>query len=203
LSHGTDQLLEQSLSFRNFQQYFWFEDLLSMHSGEISFCSRPHFCFWQCTSGYFCASTGLLEPEGPCSPGHYCSHGANSSIPTDGVTGGLCGGGHVSHFVNFPLLLLILFSGLHRRSHPSLSHQWDRWLYLSCFHSVSSWFVRARGMSSWHLQPHRGRSILSRLSIWILVPRKHDLSRDLSSPPLLSHQIWRSNSLPQWNLRSC
>jgi hypothetical protein len=36
-----------------------------MHSGEISICFSSSFHFWQCSSGNFCASTGLLEPEGP------------------------------------------------------------------------------------------------------------------------------------------
>lgn len=64
-----------------------------MHSGMI-------LCFLfdelQCTPGYYCATTGLTEPEGLCSPGHYCSHGARTATPIDGITGGLCGGGHVS-----------------------------------------------------------------------------------------------------------
>jgi hypothetical protein len=34
--------------------------------------------------------------------------------------------------------------------------------------------------------PPGTQTILSRLSIWILVAWKYDLSRDLSSPPLLS-----------------
>jgi hypothetical protein len=159
-----------------------------MHSGEISVCSPPYFvCFGQCTSG-------LLEPEGPCSPGHYCSHGANSSTPTDGVTGGLCGGGHVSHFVNFPRLLLNFFlqACTGGATHPSPINGIGGY---TCPASTQC----PPGSSEPEGCPP-APSILSRLSIWIIVTRPYP---GLSSPPLLSHQIWRSDSLPQWNLRSC
>lgn len=37
--------------------------------------------------GYFCEGLGKVNVTGPCSTGFYCTRGANSSIPTDGITG--------------------------------------------------------------------------------------------------------------------
>ena len=34
-----------------------------------------------CTPGYFCNNTGLLEPSGPCSAGHYCTGGTIDAFP--------------------------------------------------------------------------------------------------------------------------
>ncbi len=56
----------------------------------------------QCLPGYFCGSSGLTKPEGSCGAGHYCAYGAKTPTPVDGVTGGLCGGGHVSQIFYFP-----------------------------------------------------------------------------------------------------
>lgn len=44
-----------------------------------------------CTPGYFCDATGLVEPTGICDEGFYCSGGSNSSSPPSvSATGGPC-----------------------------------------------------------------------------------------------------------------
>ena len=43
-----------------------------------------------CSSGSFCESYGSVEVSGPCQQGFYCTKGANTSAPTDGVTGNIC-----------------------------------------------------------------------------------------------------------------
>ena len=47
-----------------------------------------------CPPRMYCSSEGLTKPDGLCSPGYYCSLGANTSSPTDGLTGGTCPLGH-------------------------------------------------------------------------------------------------------------
>ncbi|XP_070551431.1 multiple epidermal growth factor-like domains protein 6 [Ptychodera flava] len=47
-----------------------------------------------CTGGYYCNGTGLTQPSGPCEPRYYCSSGAQTATPTDGVTGNPCTAGH-------------------------------------------------------------------------------------------------------------
>lgn len=47
-----------------------------------------------CSPGYYCNSTGLVAPSGPCSARFYCSGNASTSMPTDGLTGGPCTIGH-------------------------------------------------------------------------------------------------------------
>ena len=46
-------------------------------------------CF-DCTEGYYCEFPGMTEPTGKCSPGYECEGRANTSTPTDGVTGQIC-----------------------------------------------------------------------------------------------------------------
>ncbi|KAJ7990480.1 hypothetical protein DPEC_G00300750 [Dallia pectoralis] len=43
-----------------------------------------------CPPGVYCNATGLIQPSGMCAAGFYCSGGAKSPTPTDGVTGDLC-----------------------------------------------------------------------------------------------------------------
>jgi len=43
-----------------------------------------------CPAGSFCGTVGLVTPSGPCAPGHFCSGGAASARPMDGVTGNAC-----------------------------------------------------------------------------------------------------------------
>lgn len=118
----------------------------------LSFCVLNFvlFCFglgWvlpQCTAGSYCSSTGLTQPEGECSPGYYCAFGAETSTPTDNISGGLCGKGHVSlRFETFFLLLCLLTvlfniwcTGLYWRRYFSLSRRQCRWLRLSVIHAV-------------------------------------------------------------------
>ncbi|KAM8904697.1 uncharacterized protein AB9W97_008232 isoform 6-T6 [Spinachia spinachia] len=45
---------------------------------------------WLCPPGFYCDGTGLSQPSGTCNAGHYCSGGAVSSVPSDGVTGDIC-----------------------------------------------------------------------------------------------------------------
>ncbi|KAM3922961.1 uncharacterized protein RB166_012036 [Leptodactylus fuscus] len=47
-----------------------------------------------CPGGKFCNNSGLASPSGLCAPGYYCSVGAQTSTPNDGVTGGPCPAGH-------------------------------------------------------------------------------------------------------------
>ncbi|KAA8594284.1 hypothetical protein FQN60_005118, partial [Etheostoma spectabile] len=49
---------------------------------------------WPCPPGLYCNSTGLNQPSGICYTGYYCSGGAVSSMPSDGVTGDICPIGH-------------------------------------------------------------------------------------------------------------
>ena len=46
-------------------------------------------CF-DCTEGHYCEFPGMTEPTGECSPGYECEGRANTSTPTDGVTGQIC-----------------------------------------------------------------------------------------------------------------
>ena len=48
----------------------------------------------QCDPGRVCNGEGLLAPNGICAPGFFCSGGASSEQPIDGVTGDLCTVGH-------------------------------------------------------------------------------------------------------------
>ncbi|XP_051895656.1 multiple epidermal growth factor-like domains protein 11 [Pristis pectinata] len=47
-----------------------------------------------CPGGWYCNSTGLKSPSGPCASGYYCTKGAPSPRPTDGITGNPCKVGH-------------------------------------------------------------------------------------------------------------
>lgn len=43
-----------------------------------------------CSAGKYCEDPGLSSVQGDCDPGYLCINGANSSKPTDGITGSLC-----------------------------------------------------------------------------------------------------------------
>lgn len=43
-----------------------------------------------CPPGYYCQTTGLSAPTGPCDAGYMCYGGATTSNPTDGVLGAVC-----------------------------------------------------------------------------------------------------------------
>ncbi|NXP16479.1 AB24G protein, partial [Scytalopus superciliaris] len=47
-----------------------------------------------CPGGYFCNGSGQEVPSGHCSPGYYCATGAQSPMPTDGLSGAPCPVGH-------------------------------------------------------------------------------------------------------------
>ena len=47
-----------------------------------------------CTPGSYCEGNGLSEVSGDCSAGYFCFHGANTSTPTDGVSGDECAVGN-------------------------------------------------------------------------------------------------------------
>ena len=59
-------------------------------------CPVSHYCPEgsvlpiECDPGKFCAMEGLSTPQGPCYPGYYCIRGANTSTPTDDITGNVC-----------------------------------------------------------------------------------------------------------------
>ncbi|KAG9482440.1 hypothetical protein GDO78_011238 [Eleutherodactylus coqui] len=46
-----------------------------------------------CPSGFYCADEGLTEPSGRCLLGYWCIGRAETSNPTDGVTGNVCPAG--------------------------------------------------------------------------------------------------------------
>ena len=43
-----------------------------------------------CSGGWFCPTSGRSQPTGLCTAGHFCSSGAKTSKPRDGVTGDIC-----------------------------------------------------------------------------------------------------------------
>ena len=47
-----------------------------------------------CTSGFYCAVTGLSEPSGECEAGYYCSGNSTLPTPVDGIVGDTCDAGH-------------------------------------------------------------------------------------------------------------
>ncbi|XP_035765653.1 zonadhesin [Neolamprologus brichardi] len=47
-----------------------------------------------CPSGFFCNSSALTEPSGPCSPGHFCSPGSTEPSPVSQTYGDVCPMGH-------------------------------------------------------------------------------------------------------------
>nr|XP_057935999.1 SCO-spondin isoform X4 [Doryrhamphus excisus] len=54
---------------------------------NVSFCLL-------CPAGLYCNTTGLIQPSGLCYTGFYCSGGAVSPKPLDGITGDICPVGH-------------------------------------------------------------------------------------------------------------
>ncbi|XP_041849947.1 neurogenic locus notch homolog protein 4-like [Melanotaenia boesemani] len=47
-----------------------------------------------CPSGFFCNSTALTDPSGPCSPGHFCSLESTEPSPVSQPYGDICPMGH-------------------------------------------------------------------------------------------------------------
>ncbi|KAF0717142.1 hypothetical protein As57867_002460, partial [Aphanomyces stellatus] len=43
-----------------------------------------------CSGGTYCNGTGLVAQSGLCAAGYYCTQGASTQTPTDGVTGNIC-----------------------------------------------------------------------------------------------------------------
>eukprot|EP00163_Fabomonas_tropica_P011852 TRINITY_DN227_c0_g2_i1.p1 TRINITY_DN227_c0_g2~~TRINITY_DN227_c0_g2_i1.p1 ORF type:complete len:7500 (+),score=2428.07 TRINITY_DN227_c0_g2_i1:177-22676(+) len=43
-----------------------------------------------CTPGQFCGTANLTSPSGPCEKGYYCTIGAETPTPVDGVQGAVC-----------------------------------------------------------------------------------------------------------------
>ncbi|CAN0384375.1 unnamed protein product, partial [Ectocarpus sp. 12 AP-2014] len=39
-----------------------------------------------CSEGYYCETTGLVAPTGPCHGGHYCKRKVDTAAPTTGIT---------------------------------------------------------------------------------------------------------------------
>ena len=54
------------------------------------FCPEGSALYVPCTGGYYCDSPQLSKPTGGCAEGYYCSQGAESSTPTNGLTGDVC-----------------------------------------------------------------------------------------------------------------
>jgi len=60
--------------------------LNSTGASSISRCTK-------CSPGFYCDTWGATtgsDPLKPCAEGYYCGFGANTSMPTDGVTGDIC-----------------------------------------------------------------------------------------------------------------
>ena len=61
-----------------------------------SICPIGHYCPEMsaapdlCDPGSYCGQSGLASPESACSAGFFCSLGADTPTPTDGVTGNIC-----------------------------------------------------------------------------------------------------------------
>ncbi|XP_029700281.1 zonadhesin [Takifugu rubripes] len=47
-----------------------------------------------CPSGFFCYGSALTEPNGPCSPGYFCSRGSSEPSPVSRPYGNVCPMGH-------------------------------------------------------------------------------------------------------------
>ncbi|XP_040546472.1 zonadhesin-like isoform X6 [Gallus gallus] len=47
-----------------------------------------------CSPGFFCSMSGQDAPIGPCAQGYYCTGGAKTAKPEDGITGDICPRGH-------------------------------------------------------------------------------------------------------------
>ena len=45
-------------------------------------------------TGFYCGHYGRTNVTGPCSERYYCTINANSSTPTDGMTGDICPAGY-------------------------------------------------------------------------------------------------------------
>ena len=46
--------------------------------------------FYLSFTGHYCESYGLENVTSPCDAGYYCTSGASTKAPTDGVTGNIC-----------------------------------------------------------------------------------------------------------------
>ncbi|MGH0137990.1 UNVERIFIED_CONTAM: hypothetical protein FKN15_065321 [Acipenser sinensis] len=47
-----------------------------------------------CPPGKYCSAIGLAEPTGDCSAGFWCKQGAQTRVPSDGLSGRTCSPGH-------------------------------------------------------------------------------------------------------------
>ncbi|XP_041098352.1 SCO-spondin [Polyodon spathula] len=47
-----------------------------------------------CPPGKYCSAIGLAEPTGDCLAGFWCKQGAQTRVPSDGLSGGTCSPGH-------------------------------------------------------------------------------------------------------------
>ncbi|XP_028320851.1 uncharacterized protein LOC114474630 [Gouania willdenowi] len=59
----------------------------SLHASNATSCMP-------CTVGHYCPAFGLSEPAGLCEAGYWCTEGASSPSPLDGLSGSLCPPGH-------------------------------------------------------------------------------------------------------------
>ncbi|KAF6036714.1 hypothetical protein EB796_004986 [Bugula neritina] len=69
----------------------------TLNGGECqprTFCPEGSHQPTPCTPGMYCQVQGLFSPSGNCTPGYYCSLSADTSTPTDGITGDQCPLGH-------------------------------------------------------------------------------------------------------------
>ena len=58
-----------------------------------SYCPTGSSFAVACTPGQCCVNDGLSAPTGNCTAGYYCTSGASSPTPVDGVTGNVCPAG--------------------------------------------------------------------------------------------------------------
>lgn len=61
--------------------------------GPTELAPNASYCV-PCIAGSFCSDIGLIEPDGLCEDGYYCSGGANTSTPISSVHGDLCPAGY-------------------------------------------------------------------------------------------------------------
>ncbi|XP_042595999.1 uncharacterized protein LOC122139872 [Cyprinus carpio] len=47
-----------------------------------------------CPPGFYCNTSALISPTGPCSAGHFCSSGATEPAPVSQMYGDICPAGH-------------------------------------------------------------------------------------------------------------
>jgi len=87
--------VNSSIFVRNLHDWFSRKccNVLSGSFIDIFKCFKVCIISCVCVAGFYCGSAGLTYPTGDCDAGFYCTLSANTSTPTDGVTGDICPAG--------------------------------------------------------------------------------------------------------------